>query len=113
MNYEQWSVSTKWIIILPMTLLAHNPGKDYVQVKALYFRKFNLFSLTLKPVITRFTWRRGVVARKRHREDGYSLEVLGNKVINVEEDISHEEEENSEILVADSNDDHSPGTNTY
>ena len=53
------------------------------------------------------------MARKRHREDGYSLEVLGNKVINVEEDISHEEEENSEILVADSNDDHSPGTNIY
>ena len=72
-----------------------------------------MFSLTLKPVITRDTRRRGVVARKRHREDGYGLEVLGNKVINEEEEISHEEGENSEILVADSDDDHAPIINMY
>ena len=35
------------------------------------------------------------MARKRHRQDGCDLEVLGNKFIDVEEDISHEEEENS------------------
>ena len=37
-------------------------------------------------------------ARKRHRQDGYCLEVLDNEVIDEEEDISHEEEGNSEIL---------------
>ena len=52
-------------------------------------------------------------ALKRHIQDGYGLEVLGNKLINKEEDISHEEEENSEILVADCNDDHAPVINIY
>ena len=36
-----------------------------------------------------------IAACKRHRQDGCSLEVLSNKVIDEEEDISHEEEENS------------------
>ena len=49
-----------------------------------------------------------IAARMRHRQDGCGLEVLGNKVIREEEDISHEEEENSEILVADGDDDHAP-----
>ena len=53
------------------------------------------------------------MARKRHREDGYGLEVLGNKVINEEEEINHEEGVNSEILVADSDDDHAPIINMY
>ena len=46
------------------------------------------------------------------RQDGCDLEVLGNKVID-EEDISHEGEENSEILVADGDDDHAPLINIY
>ena len=54
-----------------------------------------------------------IAARKRHRQDGCGLEVLGNKVIDEEEDISHEEEENSEILVADGDDDHAPIINIY
>ena len=41
------------------------------------------------------------------------VEVLGNKVIDEEEDISHEEEENSEILVPDGDDDHTPVINIY
>ena len=45
-----------------------------------------------------------IAARQRHRQDGCALEVLGNKDIDKKEDISHEEEENSEILVADSDD---------
>ena len=45
-------------------------------------------------------------------EDGCDLEVLGNKVID-EEDISQEGEENSEILVADGDDDHAPLINIY
>ena len=49
-----------------------------------------------------------VATRKRHKQDGCDLEVLGNKVIDKEEDISHEEEENSEILAADGDDDHAP-----
>ena len=52
-------------------------------------------------------------ALKRHIQDGCGLEVLGNKLINKEEDVSHEEEENSEILVADRNDDHAPVINIY
>ena len=36
-----------------------------------------------------------IAACKGHRKDGCGLEVLGNKVIEEEEDISHEEEENS------------------
>ena len=48
-----------------------------------------------------------IVARKRHRQDSCGLEVLGNKVID-EEDISHGEEEHSQILVADGDDDHVP-----
>ena len=46
-----------------------------------------------------------IAARKRHRQDGCGLEVLGNKVIDEKEDISHEREENSEILAADVGDD--------
>ena len=46
-------------------------------------------------------------ACKRHRQDSCGLEVSCNKVID-EEDISHEQEENSEILVADGDDDHAP-----
>ena len=46
-----------------------------------------------------------IVARKRQRQDGCGLEVLGNKVIN-EEDISQEEGENSKILIADGDDYH-------
>ena len=53
-----------------------------------------------------------IAARKRHRQDGCGLEVLGNKVIAEEED-SLEEEENSEILVANSDDDHAPIINIY
>ena len=30
-----------------------------------------------------------IVARKRHKQDGCGLEVLGKKVIDEEEDISH------------------------
>ena len=53
-------------------------------------------------------------ARKRHRQDGCDLEVLGNKVIDEEERISHEEEEeNSEVLVADRDDDHAPMINIH
>ena len=36
-----------------------------------------------------------IAACKSHRQDGCGLEVLGNKVIEEEEDISHEEQENS------------------
>ena len=46
-----------------------------------------------------------IAARKRHRQNGCGLKVFGSKVINEEEDISHEEEENSEVLVADGDDD--------
>ena len=53
-----------------------------------------------------------IAARKRHRQDGCGLEVLGNKVIAEEED-SLEEEENSEILVANGDDDHAPIINIY
>ena len=63
-----------------------------------------------------------IAARKGHREDGCGLEVLGNKksissyilgIDEEEEDISHEEEENSEILVADGDEDHAPIINIY
>ena len=54
-----------------------------------------------------------VAARKGHKQDGCDLEVLGNKVIDKEEDISHEEEENSENLVADGDDDNAPIINIY
>ena len=50
---------------------------------------------------------------QHHRQDGCGLEVLGNKVIDEEEDLSHEEEENSEILVADGDDNHAPTINIY
>ena len=50
-------------------------------------------------------------ARKRHRQDGYDLQVLGNKVTNEEEDMTHEE--NSEILAADGDDNHVPVINIY
>ena len=40
-----------------------------------------------------------IAARKRHRQDGCGLEVLGNKVIDEEEDISHDD---------DDGDDHAP-----
>ena len=53
------------------------------------------------------------VARKRQRQDGCGLGVLGNKVINEEEDISQEEGENFEILVADVDGDHAPIINIY
>ena len=36
-----------------------------------------------------------IAARKRRRQYNCGLEVLSNKVIDEEEDISHEEEENS------------------
>ena len=49
-----------------------------------------------------------IAARKRHRQGDHDLEVLGNKVIDEEEDISHEVEGNSEILVADGDDTHAP-----
>ena len=49
-----------------------------------------------------------LAARKRHRQNGCGLEVLDNKVIDEEEDISHEGGENSEILVVDGDDDHAP-----
>ena len=53
-------------------------------------------------------------ACKRHRQDGCGLEVLGDKVMDEEEDISHEEkEEISEILVVDGDDDHAPIINIY
>ena len=54
-----------------------------------------------------------IVARKRHRHDGFGLEVLGNKVIDEEEDITHEKEENFEILVADGDDYHALVINIY
>ena len=54
-----------------------------------------------------------IAARKRHRQDGCGLEVLGNKIIDEEEDISHKEEENSEVLVADRDDEHAPIINIY
>ena len=54
-----------------------------------------------------------IAARKRHRQDGCGLEVLGNKVIDEEENISHEKEENPEILVADGDDDHATIINIY
>ena len=38
---------------------------------------------------------------------------MGNKVIDEEVDISHEEEENSEILVTAGDDDHAPIINIY
>ena len=38
---------------------------------------------------------------------------MGNKVINEEKDIGHEGEENSEILVADGDDDHAAIINIY
>ena len=47
-----------------------------------------------------------IAARKPHRQDGCGLEVLANKVID-------EEEENSEVLVADGDDDHAPIINIY
>ena len=49
-----------------------------------------------------------IVARKRHRQNYCGLEVLGNEVINEEEDIS-----SSEILVADGDGDLAPLTNIY
>ena len=54
-----------------------------------------------------------IAACKRHRQDGCGLEVLGNKVIDEEENISHEKEENPEILVADGDDDHATIINIY
>ena len=39
------------------------------------------------------------------------LEVSGNKFIDEEENISHEEEEHFEILVADGDDNHAPVSN--
>ena len=54
-----------------------------------------------------------IAACKCHRQDGCGLEVLRNKVIDEEEDISHEEEENFEILVEDGDDDHPPIINIY
>ena len=54
-----------------------------------------------------------IATRQSHRQDGCGLEVLSNKVIDEEEDIDHEGEENSEILVADSDDDHAPTINIY
>ena len=63
-----------------------------------------------------------IAARKGHREDGCGLEVLGNKdsissyilgIDDEEEDISHEEEETSEILIADGDEDHAPIINIY
>ena len=42
------------------------------------------------------------------KQIGCGLEVLGNKVIGEEENISHEERENSEILAAYGDDDHAP-----
>ena len=42
-----------------------------------------------------------IAACKRQRQDGCGQEVLGNNIIDEKEDISHEEEENSEILAAD------------
>ena len=53
------------------------------------------------------------MARKCHRENSCGLEVLGDKVIDEEEDISHEGEGNSEILVADGDDDRAPISNIY
>ena len=52
-----------------------------------------------------------IAARKRHRQNYCGLEVLDNKVIDEEEDISHEE--NSQILVVDGDDDHAPISNIY
>ena len=52
----------------------------------------------------------GIVACKHHRQDSCGLEVLGNKVIDEGEDISHEEE-HSEILVVDGDDNHAPVIN--
>ena len=54
-----------------------------------------------------------IAARKRHRQDGCGLEVLGNKVIDEEKDISHEEREISEIVVADGDYDHALIINIY
>ena len=48
-----------------------------------------------------------ISASKRHRQDGCGLAVLGNKVIDEQEDIKHDEE-NSEILVADGDEGHAP-----
>ena len=53
------------------------------------------------------------VARKRQRQDGCGLGVLGNKVINEEEDISQEEGENSKILIADGDHCHVPIINIH
>ena len=47
-----------------------------------------------------------IVARQRHRQYGCGLEVLGNKVID-------EEEENSETVVVDGDEDHAPVMNIY
>ena len=41
------------------------------------------------------------------------LEVLSNKVIDEEKDISHEEEEKSDILVAHGDEDHATIINIY
>ena len=49
-----------------------------------------------------------IVARKCQKQNGCGLEVLGNKVIGEEENISHEERENSEILAAYGDDDNAP-----
>ena len=52
-----------------------------------------------------------IAARKRHRQNGCGLEALDNKVIDKEEDISHEE--NSQILVANGDNNHVPIINIY
>ena len=54
-----------------------------------------------------------IAARECHRQDSCGLEVLGNKGIDEEEDVSHKERENSEVLVADGDDDHAPIINIY
>ena len=41
------------------------------------------------------------------------LKVLGNEVISEDEDINHEEEKDSEILVVDGDNDHAPVINIY
>ena len=41
------------------------------------------------------------------------LKVLGNEVINEDEDINHEEEKDSEIFVVDGDNDHVPVINIY
>ena len=54
-----------------------------------------------------------IAARKRHRKDGCGLEKLVNDIIYKEEDISHEEGENSESLEADGDDHHAPVIDIY